>query len=132
LITPIWRLCSFTASAFRVLGSKVIGLFPITPGAFVEVGIEGPLFGPFRLLLRADEGLHGWHERTRNEQQVQVENADDVEHGVEAGHNFPGFDRGDKRLRQANLSAELPLPPATLCPRILYLLTQIAGQSFES
>ena len=27
---------------------------------------------------------------------------------------------------------EFPLPPAPLCPRILYLLTQIGGQAFES
>jgi hypothetical protein len=35
------------------------------------------------------------------------------------------------RLRQADLRAEFPLPPTPLCPRILYLLTQIGGQAFE-
>jgi hypothetical protein len=80
--------------------------------------------------LRADEGLHGRHERTRDEQQIQAENADEVEQCVEAGHDFPGFDRGDMRLRQADLRAELPLPPTPLCPRILYLLAQISRQAF--
>src|SRR5580692_11153567 len=107
------------------------GLFSFSPGFLVPAGIQGPLFGPFRLLLRADQRLHGGNERARNKQKVQVENADEVEQGVETGHDFPGFDRGDMRLLQADLRGEFSLPPALPCPRILYLLTQIGGQAFE-
>jgi hypothetical protein len=35
------------------------------------------------------------------------------------------------RLLQAHLRPEFPLRPAPLCPRILYLLTQVGGQAFE-
>jgi len=45
-----------------------------------------------------------------DEQQVQAENADEVEQGVEAGHDFPGFDRGDMRLRQPICA------PSSRCP----------------
>jgi hypothetical protein len=76
--------------------------------------------------------LHGGHERAWDEQEIQAENAHEVEQSVEAGHNFPGFDRRDMRLRQADLRAEFPLSPTPLGPRILYLSAQIGGQTFKS
>jgi hypothetical protein len=82
--------------------------------------------------LRADERLHGGYKRAWDEQQIQAENAHEVEQSVEAGHDFPGFDRRDMRLRQADLRAEFPLSPTPLGPRILYLSAQIGGQAFES
>src|SRR5581483_8208919 len=130
-MTPIWRPCSFTASAFRVLGSNFITALVLRFGFFIVRGIERAFFGPGRPLLGADEGLHCWNQFARNQQDVLVKNADEVEQGVEARHDLSGLDSGNMWLREADMGAELPLAPAALNPRLLYPCAQVLRQSFR-
>src|ERR1700754_174741 len=99
-ITPIRWSCRLTASALSVLGSKFIAQFDSDGGLFLIHRIEWFLLR-FGFPLRSDERLHGRHERSRHQQKVQVEDAQDVEQRVEAWHNFARLDRRYVRLWEA-------------------------------
>src|SRR5438445_9068125 len=124
-MTPIWRPCICTASAFGFFGSNLIVVRPLYLG-FVFVGrIEGAFSLAAMLVLIsmiADERLHGGHERARDHQEVIVEHTHKVQKSVEAWHDLAGLDSGDMHLRQSRGPSQPGLAPAALCPLLFQLV----------
>src|SRR5256885_9262762 len=101
-MTPICRPCRRTASALRFFISNFIFAlrrFLLVVGVTVEralltltllVGSE----------MIADERLHGRNKGAGDHEEVAVEDADEFEEGVVAGHNFAGLYAGDVHLGQ--------------------------------
>lgn len=77
------------------------------------------------IALIADEALYGRYKRARNHQQVMVEDTDQVEERIEAGHNLARLDAGDVHLGQTAAPTQFSLAPAMLRPRLLQLLTKV-------
>ena len=77
----------------------------------------------------ADQGLHGGQNFARDEDQVEVENAQDLQERVVAGNDLPGFDAGDMPLRKARLLGQLQLAPILRLALRPHLLPEVVRQT---
>lgn len=74
-------------------------------------GVEGAFIFGGGLCLVANDGLDGGDESARHEEEVVVEDADEVEEGIETRGDLAVFDSGDMDLREADTAAEFELAP---------------------
>lgn len=63
-----------------------------------------------------DERLDGWHKGSRDQQQIEAENSDQIQQRVESRGDFPGFDGGNMDLREPYPAREFTLAPAVGLP----------------
>src|ERR1700730_5996795 len=132
---PICRPCRRTANAFGFFGSNFVTAALLDIRFLVVHGVEGAFLSLARwmvLAVFADEGLYGRDERTRDHNKVVVEDADVVQKGVEAWHDFAGLDAGHMHLRQAEAPSEFSLAPTERGSRFLQLLAHVLWQTFQT
>src|SRR5579863_8561157 len=124
---PILLPCRCTASAFNFLVSNFIVALLFGSRFIVFSGVEWTLARRGSFLPR--ERPRGRHERTRYQQKVVTEDADQVEKSIEAGHDLAGFNAGDVHLRQAAAFAQFGLTPTPLYSFRFELATHLSRKA---
>src|ERR1039458_5729047 len=133
-MTPICRPCRRTARALRVFASNFIFAPPLR-GLLAAVDVEGTFFAFALLILLpviADQRLHDRDEGAGNHEEIAVEDADEFEERVVARHDLAGLDARDVHLGQAQATAQLPLAPAALDPRLLQLPAHVLRKALRA